>query len=153
MSRDAGRSAFLVLVALACACTHTVSAHHSGSVSKDRVAIVTTRTWRHGLAPLVPAHGWVTGVDGRPCRADTVEVLPGMHTFIVQRDPQRAAGRGSQLPCAVTFNAQPGHRYRVHYAVVAGTPRATIDDDRAGPLPVLCTVLRPPPVLAGPELR
>jgi len=142
MSRDAGRSAFLVLVALACACTHTVSAHHSGSVS-----------WRHGLAPLVPAHGWVTGVDGRPCRADTVEVLPGMHTFIVQRDPQRAAGRGSQLPCAVTFNAQPGHRYRVHYAVVAGTPRATIDDDRAGPLPVLCTVLRPPPVLAGPELR
>src|SRR5439155_26664269 len=118
----------------------------------DRVAIVTTRTWRHGLVPLVTARGWVTGVDGRPCRADTVEVLPGMHTFIVEPDPQRTGRRGSQA-CAVTFNAEPGHRYRVHYALVAGTPRATIDDGRAGPLPVLCTALRPAPVLPGPELR
>ena len=141
-----------MVVALACNCTHTVSARHSGSVSKDRVAIVTTRTWRHGLSPLVPARGWLTGVDGRPCRADTVEVLPGMHTFIIERDRQRA-GRSSPPPCAVTFNAEPGHRYRMHYALIAATPRATVDDGRAGPLPVLCTVLRPPPVLAGPELR
>ena len=153
MLRDAAGSALLALVAIACACTHTVSAHHSGSVSKDRVAIVTTRTWRHGLAPLVPAHGWVTGVDGRRCRADTVEVLPGMHTFIIQRDPDRSGRRGSPPACAVTFNAEPGHRYRVHYALLAGTARATIDDGRAGPLPVLCTVLRPPPALTGPELR
>ena len=150
---DAGRRLLLVVVSIASACSHTVSAHHGGSLSKDHVAIVTTRTWRHGLSPLLPAPGWLVGVDGRPCRADTVEVLPGMHTFIIQRDQQRAGGHGGPPACALTINAQPGLRYRVHYALVAGTPRATIDDGRAGALPVVCTVLRPAPVLAGPELK
>ena len=150
---DAGRRVLLVLIALAPACAHRVSAHHAGNVSADRVAIVTTRTWRHGLSPLVPARGWVVGVDGHPCRADTVEVLPGMHTFIIQRDQKRAVRRGAPPACALTIDAAPGHHYRVHYAVVAGTPRATIDDGRGGASPVVCTVLLPAPVLAGPELK
>jgi len=150
---DAGRRVLLVLAAIASACGHRVSAHHAGNVSADRAAIVTTRTWRHGLSPLVPAHGWVVGVDGHPCRADTVEVLPGMHTFIIQRDQKRGGGHGAPPACALTINAAPGRRYRVHYALVAGTPRATIDDGRAGASPVVCTVLRPAPVLAGPEFK
>jgi len=142
-----------MFVALATACAHRVSAHHAGSVSPEHVATVTTRTWRHGLVPLVSAPGWIVGVDGRPCRADTVEVLSGMHTVIVQRDRQRGGRSGDPPACALTINAEPGHRYRVHYALVAGTPRATIDDGRSGPSPAVCMVLRPAPVLAGPELK
>ena len=149
---DRGGSVRVVLAVLVAACSHTVTAHHSASGSKD-VAVVTTRTWRHAVSPVVSARGWVTGVDGRPCHADTVEVLPGMHTFIVERDPHRPRRSNGPAPCALTFNALPGHRYRMHYAVIAGTPRATIDDGREGPLPIPCTVLRPPPMLSGPELK
>jgi len=153
MAPHAVRRGLPVLLVLAAGCTHSVTAHHAGALSKERVAIVTTRTWRHGLSPLVAAQGWVTGVDGRPCLADTVEVLPGMHTFIVQHDRQRASGMSDAAPCAVTFDARPGHRYRVRYAPGAGAPRATIEDGRAGTLTVACTILRPPPVLPGPELK
>ena len=149
---DGGRSVRVVLAVLAAACSHTVAAHHSGSGAKD-VAVVTTRTWRHAVSPVVSARGWFTGVDGHPCHADTVEVLPGMHTFIVERDRERPRRSNGPAPCAVTFDARPGHHYRMHYAVIAGTPRATIDDGRAGPLPFPCTVLRPPPRLTGPELK
>jgi len=152
MWRDRGGTAQIVFAVLASACSHTVTAHHGASGSND-VAVVTTRTWRHAVSPLVTAPGWLTGVDGHPCHADTVEVLPGMHTFIVERDRQRTRGSGAMPPCAVTFDARPGHRYRMHYAVIAGAPRATIDDGRAGPLPIHCTVLRPAPMLSGPELR
>src|SRR5437762_13530784 len=97
---DGGRSVRVVLAVLAAACSHTVAAHHSGSGAKD-VAVVTTRTWRHAVSPVASARRRFTAADGHPSHADTVDLLPVLHTFNVERQRERTPRSSAPTPRAL----------------------------------------------------
>jgi hypothetical protein len=133
--------AFLVLAACASSTRHPGGV--GSALATPRSATVSTRTWRHWLHQVVPAHGWITSVDSRPVFTEKVELRPGFHTLVVERDEKRPAQ--NPATCGLSFQAQPGHHYRATPEGRDATWHATLTDEQGG-VPVPCVPLRPAPL-------
>jgi hypothetical protein len=138
-----GRLGGLVVFLVLASCTTTTRTPGIGGLGPDR-ATVTTRTWRHWVHWVVPAAGWITGVDGVPLMTDKVELRPGMHTVVIERDKNRPKS-GVSAACGLSFQAQPGRHYYAASEGMGAAWHATLQDEKGG-VPVACMPLRPAPL-------